>query len=564
MKTAVTDETWIEKNNEELERNLAVDQVNHRSLARANIGTRVLKYLWPILVLPLIAACTPTPTLNSVVPNTGYPRQLLGVDGNTLWGSVVWDVGLATETTISSGLFGTNYFQIPSTATAGVHPVAIRNSNGTSPSVNVTVLAPSGAFPAPRIEEIAIFGTSGTTTLDLALTVSAANLDTDATVTVDGAAPEVTIRWGALPVNYLQNRVPSTFGYPIYHYTQLLFIVENVALGSNLNVTVTNNDNQFSTRAFTVPASLANLDSDADGLLDDWETGSYTAPSGGTVPLSAMGTSKWRKDLLVEVDWIAAAAPNAGIWATIEAAFDQAPVLNPDGSSGVNIIIDRGQGGQFTGGGSVLADHTTMDFGASTAAGYINFFTYKNNNFNNDRLNVFHYSIFGRARPNNSSGRGEIWGNDFMVTFRNFVVWPQQVAQLGTFIHELGHNLGLTHGNLLTNAAQWNETFKPNFPTTMSYRYQFPGVSTDCDFASEGLHTFSQGMFARINEQTANENTGICDNSPLDLNGNGLIPTAPPLDASIDGDTTDVHDDFDQWGNMLLDFDATGSGWNGD
>ncbi len=502
-----------------------------------------------------------SPTLTSTVPGTGYPRQLLGVDGTTLFAFVVWDAGLPSETHLYNGLFGTQYFQIPAGATPGVHPVALGNSWGTSSAVNVTVLAASGVFPAPRIEDVSLLGLSGTGPVDADVVVTGANLDVNATVTINGVAPDITVRWGALPVDFLQAHTPATFGYPVYHYVQLLSVAKNLALGSTLTIVVTNTDGLSARTTYTLPATVGELDSDGDGLLDDWEQGSYTAPSGGTVALSTMGTNYLHKDILVEVDWIAAATPNAGIWATIEAAFADAPVLNPDGSRGVNIIIDRGQGGAFTGGGTVLADHTTMDFGPSTAVGYTDFFTYKTNNFNNDRLNVFHYAVFGRARPSGSSGRGEIWGNDFMVTFVNFGVWAQARAQVGTFVHELGHNLGLTHGDLNNTPAQWNETQKPNFATTMSYRWQFPGVSIDCNWVSEGIHTYSQGYYARITENNVNENTGICDNTPLDMNGDGVLGTVA-IDFSGNGNTTGVHDDFDQWGNLLLKFRATGSGWN--
>jgi hypothetical protein len=176
-------------------------------------------------------------------------------------------------------------------------------------------------------------------------------------------------------------------------------------------------------------------------------------------------------------------------------------------------------------------------------------------------LNIFHYGVFGRVRPNGSSGRGEVWGNDFMVTFATFANWGVPLAEVGTFVHELGHNLGLTHGNNNTTPAQWNETFKPNFATTMSYRWQFPGVSLDCDWVSEGIHTYSQGIFARISEAAVDENVGICDNTALDMNGNGSL-TSGALDTSSDGDSTDTHDDFDQWYNLLLNFRAAGSRWN--
>jgi hypothetical protein len=170
--------------------------------------------------------------------------------------------------------------------------------------------------------------------------------------------------------------------------------------------------------------------------------------------------------------------------------------------------------------------------------------------------------VFGRATVAGWSGIGEVWGNDFMVTFVNFGVWAQAIAQVGTFMHELGHNLGLTHGDNNTNATQWNETQKPNFATTMSYRWQFPGVSIDCDWTDENIHTYSSGYYARIVESAVNETIGICDNAPLDMNGNGAFNAAVAIDFQADGTTTMTHDDFNQWGNLLLNFRATGSRWN--
>ena len=109
------------------------------------------------------------------------------------------------------------------------------------------------------------------------------------------------------------------------------------------------------------------LDSDSDGLLDRWEDGIYTAPGGGTVNLAAMGASKYKMDILVEVDWHSAARPgNAnyddGIWPIMSDWFTTAPVLNPDGSQGINWIIDHGQGGQFTQGGQILPEATSIGF----------------------------------------------------------------------------------------------------------------------------------------------------------------------------------------------------------
>ncbi len=45
-------------------------------------------------------------------------------------------------------------------------------------------------------------------------------------------------------------------------------------------------------------------------------------------------------------------------------------------------------------------------------------------------------------------------------------------------MHELGHNLGLSHGDLMSNTQDY--VFKPNLPSIMSYRYG-AGVDVTCD-----------------------------------------------------------------------------------
>jgi hypothetical protein len=525
-----------------------------------------------LLVVALTSGCSPR--LDAVMPNRGYPRQLLAVEGSTAFAAVVWNVGQPNEKVMYNGLVGTQYFQIPVDAPVGTYQVALRNRDGTSGSVSVTVLPAAKTFPAPRIEDIGLLTVGGAGPVDLALTVAAANLDVDATVTVTetvGGSAAVnkavtqTVRWGGLPVDYLQDHQPDTFGYPIYHYTQLLSVVKNVSLGSTLLVTVTNTDGQQASRSYELPVSLSDLDGDGDGLLDSWEDASYTAPSGGTIPLVGMGARKWRKDVLVEVDWIAAAKPDPAVFTRLREAFAAAPVLNPDGSAGVNLIIDYGAGSLtsgVSGGGEVLADHEMIAFenrAPISGMTVTNFFSYKQTHFDPDRLRIFHYAIFGRRDWQNMTGRGEVYGNDFYVTLVGSPSSNDADAQVGCFMHELGHNLGLSHGDLNPPNPQGDEPFKPNLPSVMNYRYTLYGVDTDCDLQSNGLFTYSQGTLMSIVEATVDENNGICDGKPVDMG-------PPPgfsigFDVNQDGDLLDQWDDFDQWGNLLLDFDALGSQW---
>jgi hypothetical protein len=553
--------------------------------ADRNTG-RILRAWWvaPAVLFTVGASCNP-PKLKAVLPDTGYPRQVLAIDGTTQFASVVWDVGLGSEKEMYNGLFGTSYFQIPEKVKPGLHPVAIRNSLGTSTVRKVMVLPSRGQFPRPRIEDFGLLFLAGSGPVDVVLTTAAANIDLNATVSAEeivGGVPTPrtvtkTVSWGALPVDYLQHHKPDTFGFPVYHYAQLLSVIKGVGLGSTLRVTVTNSDKQSGTRDFDMPKSVAKLDSDGDGLRDTWEDGSYTAPSGNTLPLKAIGTDKWRKDILVEVDWMAAAVPHPSIWRRITTAFSSAPVLNPDGSRGVHIIIDRGQGGVLSQGGQILADVDCLTMGAPPPGGapgctsIDNFFNYKKlPNFKPDRLNIFHYAILGKKgwdtkRGKDESGEGERFGNDFFVTLANVPIGNDPGVQTGHFVHELGHNLGFTHGDLMSDDQ--NFAYKPNLPSVMNYNYTDFGVDVDCDMVPDGLYTYSQGTLDSLNEPFVDEMIGICEQVPLDINfangvrGDGQY-TAGALDLTGNADTLERLDDFDQWGHMLLDFvNGANSGW---
>ena len=68
-----------------------------------------------------------------------------------------------------------------------------------------------------------------------------------------------------------------------------------------------------------------------------------------------MSRTLLREDIFVEVGWMTTAgAPPAATWTTVTNVFANLPVLNSDGSTGISIWIDRGPGGAFTGGGSVV------------------------------------------------------------------------------------------------------------------------------------------------------------------------------------------------------------------
>ena len=533
-------------------------------------------------------SCTPTPPgaapiLNSIATNIGYPRQMLAINGDTAGASIVWNAGTSNETTITTGAGGSRYFQIPDNAAPAIYPVALRTGADTSNIVCVTVKASSGTFPAPRIEDIGLNGKTGS---DIAIIISAANVDADARLTVNGT--EISARYlsSALPISYLIDRIPATFGYPVYHYAQIRGIVSNPTIGSTLDVVITNQDGQSDSKSYTLPARWEDLDSDGDGLLDSWEDGIYTAPNGGTVNLSAMGATKYKKDILLEADWSSEAAPGTanydnGLWPFVIGIFESAPVLNPDGTAGVNLIIDHGQGGEFTGGGDVVTpSHTTMAMGTSCGgrAGCMNMVDYRDDYngrpgfYNSARKGLFHYTVLANRHVSGAGGQAEFpsgnLGGDDMFCAQP---WTSNTSFGECLAHELGHNIGLAHGGLTPWNTYDHSNGKVNFNSIMNYRYSYGGTPIACrpDSRTGGPVTFSQGMLNPIVEASVDENKGICDNVRLDFNSDGLYTTGAlnivgEVSRSVQegrGSVTTLGTsrDYDQWGNMILDFRSC---WN--
>jgi hypothetical protein len=85
--------------------------------------------------------------------------------------------------------------------------------------------------------------------------------------------------------------------------------------------------------------------------------------------------------------------------------------------------------------------------------------------------------------PNSRSGVGDFGGGSLMVTlgFWGNAFRGPEFVQTSTFVHELGHNLWLTHrGNLqydsfLNLLTPLESNCNPNYPSVMSYLYQVPG-----------------------------------------------------------------------------------------
>ncbi|HEY7079950.1 MAG TPA: hypothetical protein VH500_09630, partial [Nitrososphaeraceae archaeon] len=161
---------------------------------------------------------------------------------------------------------------------------------------------------------------------------------------------------------------------------------------------------------------------------------------------------------------------------------------------------------------------------------------------------AFHYGVFAHDQPgrfSGSSGVADLLGMDFLVTLGK-QGWasdstghpvgsrPEQAA---TFMHELGHNLGLKHGG--------NEDIncKPNYLSVMNYLFQFPDL-----VASRPLD-FSRSALDSLNKASLNEANGISQSDPENLTtiygpvapmkGPVFITAGVPIDWNFNGVSTD-------------------------
>jgi hypothetical protein len=233
-----------------------------------------------------------------------------------------------------------------------------------------------------------------------------------------------------------------------------------------------------------------------DGIPDDWKRNGVTIdPGGGDPPqfvdLPKMGVSLDRPNVLVQLDWMQDNTHDQRLRQaaidTVIGAFDQDPVTYRGATrSGITLVVDAGPNSTITPGGTTWGSLSrakqvawTQDFlTGSRSSGYqlANFYTQvKSDLVAAGRLPIFHYAIAASEIAANDSTSGDTVQLGFMVTLGDWTGGVgSQDEQTGTFMHELGHTLGLDHSGGEGNADTVN--FKPNYPSIMNYAYQTRGV----------------------------------------------------------------------------------------
>ncbi len=272
-------------------------------------------------------------------------------------------------------------------------------------------------------------------------------------------------------------------------------------------------------------------DADGDGLPDAWEAG-IDVDGDGTGDLLADADPNV-PDIYVEVDAMLNLHPAPSVKERAEAIF---------AGHGVNLHV------QYDELDVVLANPVWFGDGAG------GFTAFRNAHFGtlDERSDpfilyvkekIYRYCVFADSTTDepDRSGRGEIHGDDFMVTLGDAHWWnngdtgglrgdrTRENVQLGTFVHELGHTLGLGHGG----ADGIN--YKPNYYSVMNYSWQlldgwmnantWPLLALDDGTNRDG---YSDYQMDSLNESVLLEDNGF-GSTPADYAGVKTIFSHPPL-----------------------------------
>ncbi len=315
---------------------------------------------------------------------------------------------------------------------------------------------------------------------------------------------------------------------------------------------VTQRDSGFDSDDRFAVGTFGGGDIDGDGIPDRVELDGIRDDDGKLVEgwdLDALGASPCRPDVLVEVDYMDASGaatdphvhkPDPKAITDVETAFDRAPV-DP-------VVEDCPYAGQITGGGIGL--HVVVDDAVDEQDeldGATGFEAAKADGGNfDDALDPYvHYSLWGHELKNDKvDGLADFTADDqdfFLALGSGAGKVGSQDHQASTFMHELGHALGLGHGG----GDAVNQ--KPNYLSVMNYSFAVEGSPEFGVPLANGdrVRDYSSKALDPLNKRTLVEADGIGDTgfSTLWYDDAGTEHTevaTGPLDWDFNGDKTET------------------------
>ena len=241
---------------------------------------------------------------------------------------------------------------------------------------------------------------------------------------------------------------------------------------------------------------VENTDTDGDGLPDIWETEGIDV-DGVHVDLPAMGADPNSPDIFVYYDWMHKDAdvvilgirfgekdlkPDAEVFELIARQF---------WNHGIRFHAIDGKSIPY----EDIFDCTDYSHWNSTAIRY----------FPRQYWNIARYCIFlNRFRDSDGqtgyTGLTEALPGQFFIVSQGLLDNVIQTA--GTFMHELGHALGLRHG------GNDHVQYKPNYLSVMNYLYQLSGLIINTGETWKMVN-YSDYELQHLDEQNIDETKGL-------------------------------------------------------
>lgn len=512
-------------------------------------------YLFWAIISPSSITGTPPVSYRSVTLNgTVVTGTLIGSANQPCWGGGKIYVYRADVTTLVKGNNTYRIGGIDSGRTDGTDPWVTSTTFPLSEGASLVIVYANELYPRTRIlirngaETTDTWGGSLTTTYS-GLPAYAKPVAYTTWVVADGqTTPEypktVDFNGVTMPSTYLNGYDPKTGGGRFSKGN--LWDTQNALVkitpgATSASTTIHANGDCVTWVAQVLSVSNGNLDTDGDALLDSWEIYGYDYNNDGTIDvnLPALGASPYHKDLFVEIDYMPGHKPNATVLARSVATFANAPYANnPDKKPGIKLHnkVDS----------QVPHDNDLNPVWTDVDAIKATYFPL-------NRRAIYHYCLFAHGYGGGSSSgisRG-IPASDFIVTLGLWGVQDNDNAKTGTYVHEFGHNLGLTHG------GTDHVNYKPNYLSIMNYFFQINGLYRG---GSWGNYDYQRITPYTLNENSLYETNGVgtaangyrtkyyspggterssTSNKPIDWTWNSTIDTSPvKVDLNKDGSRT--------------------------
>lgn len=233
----------------------------------------------------------------------------------------------------------------------------------------------------------------------------------------------------------------------------------------------TGNDNVKSDEPLRTSTDL--VDTDGDGIPDEWEKNGFVNDQGKLFPLDEWGADPYRPDIFLQLNWMHP-DPRVGqedMYAPERSSLDK--LVDLFDKNGYNLHIDAGEAynnipnSESYGGQTVpFKDIYITEFDHPALL-----LEYQRMDQLKDRSGLFHSGVIvKKVNSRNNGGVGTINGGSFTVQSLS----DEYLHHI--ILHELGHNLGLSHYGPVGKIhieTPLNDEYLPNYRSEMNYIYSY-------------------------------------------------------------------------------------------